>query len=124
MSESKTPRTDAVTYPHHEGSGMEEVSADFARILERELNEERKLGQEVHDYLVSVNPDNYHLSVLESCIQQRNIENTFRNKLQQLHSIAERLAKAIQQGLNHGYGLKIGEEALADYNKLIEEMKK
>ena len=28
---------------------------------------------------------------------------------------AEGLAHAIQEGLNHGYGLRIGEEALASY---------
>ncbi len=45
----------------------------LARLLMAEAQ-----GGEVHDYLVSVNPDNALLSVLEACIQQRAIENQLR----------------------------------------------
>lgn len=37
----------------------------------------------------------------------------------QLRKVCDELAKAIQEGLNHGYGLRIGEEALDAYNQRL-----
>lgn len=66
--------------------------------LERELLAEQARGQEVHDYLVSVNPDNSLLSVLESVIQQREIENRFRERVKKLeHENAELREKVKNQ---------------------------
>ena len=62
--------------------------------LKAELETERKQGQEVHDYLVSVNPDNSLLSVLEACIQQRGIENRLKASNEALREAASKLLEA------------------------------
>ena len=41
-------------------------------------------------------------------------------ELNNVKQCSERLAHAIQEGLNHGYGLKIGEQALNHFNQLKE----
>lgn len=58
---------------------------------EEELKQEQATGQEVHDYLCSVNPDNIYLSVLESVIQQRGIENRLRESNKELQSERDKL---------------------------------
>lgn len=61
--------------------------------LQRSLTTEQMSGQEVHDYLCSINPDNQHLSVLEAVIQQRGIENSLRTQNQELREALSHIAK-------------------------------
>jgi len=80
--------------------------------LQRELEAEQNKGQEVHDYLVSTNPDNQHLSVLEAVIQQRGVENQLRNQLSTLQAQLDEARNALQT-LSEGVprGLHLTESA-------------
>ena len=96
---TETPRTDAELKTricwHKWGEIDCDVSADFASQLERELNEAKDTRR---------NDD-------ERIGQLLNERDAWRK-------VADELATAIKQGNAHGYGLQIGDEALAAYEKL------
>lgn len=65
--------------------------------MAEELENEKKCGNEVHDYLVSCNPDNQYLSVIEAMIEQRRIQNQLQARVAEL----EAAMRPHQQGLSH-----------------------
>lgn len=69
---------------------------DEARKIERELRLEQSRGQEVYDYLVSINPDNIHLSVLEAVIAQRGVENHLKYQLEQAEKVLHDLLADVE----------------------------
>lgn len=74
---------------------------------EEELKQEQATGQEVHDYLCSVNPDNIYLSVLESVIQQRGIENMLRESNKELQSERDKLRTALEALLRQTSNIEV-----------------
>jgi len=107
MSELKTPRTDAeekFVYGHIDRKW---TTSDFASTLERELNEAKA---EVEDFKAN---NRYQRGYAHG-------ERDEKKRTDQWRKVTNGLAHSIKVGNDHGYGLRIGDDALADYNKLKE----
>ena len=128
-----TPETEALIKDMDEavcieGPTTENISVfiDFARKLERERNalktECTMLQLERSQAVRELDQLRKERDIeLERSTHYRDEWQKAQQKLQlcdQLRKVCDELAKAIQEGLNHGYGLRIGEEALDAYNQL------
>ena len=100
---SETPRTDEVDN-HFYQSPMYHIDAlrKRARALERELNKANAVINQLPDGAIET---------LQKWFTAKTERDAWR-------ACAERLSEAIIIGNNHGYGLKIGDDALAEFNKL------
>ena len=140
-NQTPTPETDAQYKEYaRRDNNVKCVDIDFARKLERERDEARR---ELHEFRTTYElwPD--HRDKVKNLTKERDqlkaeLEDVrklphalelssmdwqiteLQSKLTATEAVCERLAHCIKVGNNHGYGLRIGDEALADYAKMKE----
>ncbi len=120
---SKTPRTDAKVAEFH-GSDTQ-AFLDYTRLLEQELNEMQTCNnttQRINIDLVGkmgqLRAEIEKLKITPSGFVKMETMQAALERCDAWQKCAERLAEAINKGLAHGYGLRIGDEALAEFENL------
>ncbi len=133
MDISNTPETSGLNRSLH-GASLRYAVDQFrllAHKLERERDEARYREFHLGTELDSLFSEHVNLKIRcricicpphatdEACpVCVAEAEMSIFEECDQLRKVCDELAHAIKEGLNHGYGLRIGEEALVNYNQL------